>query len=379
MRSPLAARRGGFESAKAPAVYCHHWLDQMEDLGRFAQTIGLNHRPTSMTALIRQIPPFWSRWHPLEQPVPAHALRNALLTLGAGMLLMAGLTAVSTFWGPTRLWWMAVEGGSAWVAGLQASLLAAMATAVGALPVFLVQRIGKRQESAFLAFSAGVMLAATVFALLLPSLEASASVVGPGGASALLTGVGLALGMGLMLGIDRALPHEHAVLPPAAAGHTGARGIGHPAAQRAWLMVLALLIHNVPEGLAVGAAYAGPVEAGKVQGGAAVALAIGLQNMPEGLIVAMALRTLGLGGFKAWGVAALTGLAEPLGAVLGLLVLGSAPALHPIGLALAAGAMLFVISHEIIPETHRNGFETAASASLLAGFVFMIWLNEALA
>jgi ZIP family zinc transporter len=101
--------------------------------------------------------------------------------------------------------------------------------------------------------------------------------------------------------------------------------------------------------------------------------------MPEGLIVAMALRTLGLGAGKAWGVAALTGLAEPLGAMLGIAVLGSLPALYPLGLALAAGAMIFVVSHEIIPETHRNGFEGAASATLLAGFVFMIWLNEALA
>lgn len=108
-----------------------------------------------------------------------------------------------------------------------------------------------------------------------------------------------------------------------------------------------------------------------------MALAIGLQNMPEGLIVAMALRTLGLGAAKAWSVAALTGLAEPLGAMLGIVVLGSAPVFYPLGLALAAGAMMFVVSHEIIPETHRNGFESAASATLLAGFIFMIWLDAA--
>lgn len=332
-----------------------------------------------MTELIRQIHPAWAQRLPLERPVSAHALRQALLALGAGLLVMAGLAAGSTFWAPTRAWWMATEGGGSMVAGLQASLLAALATAVGALPVFLVQRISKRQESAFMAFAAGVMLAAAVFALLIPSLEAGSALVGSGGPGALLTGAGLALGMGLMLAIDRALPHEHAVLPPAAPGHTAAWRPARAAAQRAWLMVLALMIHNVPEGLAVGAAYAGPATAGAVHDGAAVALAIGLQNMPEGLIVAMALRSLGLGGFKAWGVAALTGLAEPLGALLGLWVLGSVPAFYPLGLALAAGAMLFVISHEIIPETHRNGFETAASAALLAGFIFMIWLNEALA
>lgn len=331
-----------------------------------------------MSTLIRQIQPVWAQWQQRELPLPSHALRNALLALAAGALAMAGVAAASTFWGPTRAWWMAAEGGSALVAGLQASLLAALATAVGALPVFAVQRIGKRQESAFMAFSAGVMLAAAVFALLLPSLEASKALAGNGGLGALLTGLGLALGMGLMLGIDRALPHEHAVLPPAAVGHTqGWVAASDPASQRAWLMVLALMIHNVPEGLAVGAAYAGPTDANTVHDGAAVALAIGLQNMPEGLIVAMALRTLGLSAFKAWGVAALTGLAEPLGALLGVAVLGSVPAFYPLGLALAAGAMIFVVSHEIIPETHRNGFEGAASATLLAGFIFMIWLNEA--
>lgn len=331
-----------------------------------------------MSTLIRQMEPVWARLQQWELPVPANALRHALLALVAGLLVMSGLAAGSTFWAPTRAWWMAVEGGSALVAGLQASLLAALATAVGALPVFVVQRLTKRQESAFLAFSAGVMLAAAVFALLPPSLQASEALVGGGGRGALLTGLGLALGMGLMLAIDRALPHEHAVLPPAAPGHTGVWASTAMAAQRAWLMVLALMIHNVPEGLAVGAAYAGPSQADTVRDGAAVALAIALQNMPEGLIVAMALRTLGLSLGTAWGVAALTGLAEPLGALLGLAVLSSVPALYPLGLALAAGAMIFVVSHEIIPETHRNGFEGAASATLLAGFIFMLWLDAAL-
>lgn len=290
-----------------------------------------------MPPLIRQIQPMWAQLQPWELPVPANALRHALLALAAGVLVMSGLAAGSTFWAPTRTWWMAIEGGSSLVAGLQASLLAALATAVGALPVFAVQRLTKRQESAFLAFSAGVMLAATVFALLLPSLQASKALIGGGGAGALLTGLGLALGMGLMLGIDRALPHEHAVLPPAAPGHASAWAPATGASQRTWLMVLALMIHNLPEGLAVGAAYAGPAQTDTVHAGATVALAIGL------------------------------------------LMLGSLPAFYPLGLALAAGAMLFVVSHEIIPETHRNGFEGAASATLLAGFVFMIWLNEVLA
>ncbi|MGV3726289.1 ZIP family metal transporter [Hydrogenophaga sp.] len=327
-----------------------------------------------MTELIRQVRPVWAQVQQMELPLPPHALRNALLALGTGLLLMAGLASLSTFWAPTRAWWDAAEHGSAMAAGVQASLLAAVATAVGALPVFLVQRVSKLQEAALLSFSAGVMLAAAIFALLLPSLSAGQALFDGGriGAAA-LSGVGLALGMALMLAVDRFTPHEHAVLPPAAAGHA----VVHTAntVHAAKLMVLAILIHNVPEGLAVGAAYAGPQDTAGAQAGASVALAIGLQNMPEGLIVAMALRTLGRSAAQAWAVAALTGLAEPLGAILGVAVLGSVPAFYPLGLALAAGAMLFVVSHEIIPETHRNGHETLATGTLLAGFVFMLLLD----
>ncbi len=328
-----------------------------------------------MTELIRQVRPMLQA---LELPVPPHALRHTLLALGAGLLVMAGLAALSTFWAPTRAWWDAADHGSAMAAGVQASMLAALATAVGALPVFVVQRVSKLQESALLAFSAGIMLAASIFALLLPSLEAGQQLTGERTGSAALTGLGLTLGMGLMLAIDRFTPHEHTVLPPAAQGHTGLRAGADTAGRTSRLMVLAILIHNVPEGLAVGAAYAGIGAGDAASAGASVALAIGLQNMPEGLIVAMALRAMGESAGRAWGVAALTGLAEPLGAILGLLVLGSVPAFYPLGLALAAGAMLFVISHEIIPETHRNGFESWASVTLLAGFVFMLLLDAAL-
>ena len=191
--------------------------------------------------------------------------------------------------------------------------MAALATAVGALPVFLVQRVGKRQESGLMAFSAGVMLAAAIFALLLPSLDAGrALLVNSASAqvgSAGLTAIGLLMCMGLMMDIDKGMPHEHAVLPPAASGHTAqwAAAGGSGEVQRAWLMVLALLIHNLPEGLAVGAAYSGAAvgvagDGSETAAGASVALAIGLQNMPEGLIVAMALRSLGKGAAFSWGL-----------------------------------------------------------------------------
>ena len=147
-----------------------------------------------MTELIRQVRPVWAQVQQMELPLPPHALRNALLALGTGLLLMAGLASLSTFWAPTRAWWDAAEHGSAMAAGVQASLLAAVATAVGALPVFLVQRVSKLQEAALLSFSAGVMLAAAIFALLLPSLSAGQALFDGGriGAAA-LSGVGLAL------------------------------------------------------------------------------------------------------------------------------------------------------------------------------------------
>ena len=177
---------------------------------------------------------------------------------------------------------------------------------------------------------------------------------------------GILLGAAVLWLIHHHAPHEHFIL--------GREGPRTERFRRIWLFIIAITLHNFPEGLAVGVGFGG----GDVGNRTALAIGIGLQNMPEGLIVAMALRTLGLGAAKAWGVAALTGLAEPLGALLGVLVLGSAPAFYPLGLALAAGAMIFVVSHEIIPETHRDGFEGAASATLLAGFVFMVWLDAVL-
>jgi ZIP family zinc transporter len=250
-----------------------------------------------MTELIQQLRPAIKQLG-LDSQVPPHALRNALLALGAGLLVMSGLAALSTFWAPTRAWWDAAGDGPSMAAGVQASLLAAVATAVGALPVFLIQRVSKLQEAALLSFAAGVMLAAAVFALLLPALDAGEILLGHRLGGALLSGAGLAMGMALMIGVDRLTPHEHAVLPPATQGHA-MRHAGS-SAQGAKLMVLAILIHNVPEGLAVGAAYAGVQDAASARAGASVALAIGLQNMPEGLIVAMALRTLGQSAARAW-------------------------------------------------------------------------------
>jgi ZIP family zinc transporter len=242
--------------------------------------------------------------------------------------------------------------------------VAAGATALGAAPALLLARASERAEDIVLGFAAGVMLAASVFSLLVPAMEAGETLLGGRVAAALLAAAALAAGTLLMVAIDRTLPHEHR--------HAGRHGVPARLA-RVWLLVVAILIHNFPEGMAIGAAFAG----GDRSTGVPVAAAIAIQNAPEGLVVALALRAIGYRPLPAVGIAAATGLVEPLGAVAASAVLSLAPVLHPFGLAAAAGAMLFVVSHEIIPETHRNGHALPATLGLLGGFVLMMVLDNA--
>lgn len=242
---------------------------------------------------------------------------------------------------------------------LAGGLMAAAATALGAVPVLVMRRISAGVQGALLGFGAGVMLAASVFSLLLPAFDNALA----GGASetgaALLVAGGLAIGAMLLLAMDRALPHTH-----------------QPGRERTvaavWLFVFAIAVHNIPEGLAIGVAAN---DAGTAN---AVATGISLQNVPEGLIVAIALVAAGYGRKLAFGVAVLSGLVEPLAALLGSLAVSVSAALLPWGLAAAAGAMLFVVSHEIIPESHRRGHETLATAGLMTGFITMMLLDTLL-
>src|SRR5690606_13075564 len=133
-------------------------------------------------------------------------------------------------------------------------------------------------------------------------------------------------------------------------------------------------LHNVPEGLAVGVGFGGD-DAGK---GVALAIGIGLQNVPEGTATALALLTIGYSRFTAFLVTSATGLVEPLAGIVGITAVSFASFLLPWGLAFAAGAMIFVISDEVIPETHRHGSETVGTAGLMLGFVVMMWLDVAL-
>jgi ZIP family zinc transporter len=240
------------------------------------------------------------------------------------------------------------------------------ATAVGALPALALRNLSLRAEGLMLGFAAGVMLAASAFSLILPSIDAGEALFGGRMPAALLAAAAIGAGAVVMVGIDRTLPHEHR--------HLGRHGANAQWA-RVWLLVLAILIHNFPEGMAIGVAFSGAEPAH----GIPIATAIAIQDLPEGLVVALALRAVDYSPAKAVLIAAATGLAEPVGAVLASAITGLTPVLYPFGLALAAGAMLFVVSHEIIPETHRKGHQLPATAGIMGGFAVMMVLDNAFA
>jgi ZIP family zinc transporter len=243
---------------------------------------------------------------------------------------------------------------------------AAAATALGTLPVLLSQQFSKRTYDCFLGFGAGVMLAATSFSLVVPALAASkAGGAGNWGAS-LTVGGGILLGAALLLVLSRTINTEGILAPEAGASAASLR--------RAWLFVWAVALHNLPEGLAIGVAYAG-IDLGKAN---SLATGISIQDVPEGLVVALALRTVGYGRLVSTGLGIASGLIEPVAAAAGVGLIAATSGLLPFALAAAAGAMLFVIVNEVGPESHENGNGTWASSALVVGFVLMTVLDTAL-
>jgi len=250
--------------------------------------------------------------------------------------------------------------------GVLASLAAGLMTGVGAVPVLMGREVRARWNDTMLGFAAGVMLSASFFSLILPGLEAADLHYGGVLAAALIVGAGIALGALAVAALNEALPHEHFVAGP--------EGADPGALARIWLFVIAITIHNFPEGLAVGVGFGG----GDVANGLSLATGIGLQNAPEGLAVAMALRAQGYRRFYAFAVATVTGLIEPVGGLLGAAAVSASALVLPWGLAFAAGAMIYIISHEIIPETHRRGHQNAATAGLVGGMILMMVLDVSL-
>jgi zinc transporter, ZIP family len=250
--------------------------------------------------------------------------------------------------------------------GALASLGAGIATGLGALPVLFITTVSRRVQDVLLGLAAGIMLAATVFALVLPGLEIAIFRTESPVGGTLQIGIGILLGAMLLWTLNRFVPHEHPV--------KGAEGPSPRAVRRIWLFVLAITLHNVPEGLAVGVA----VGSGEVANALSLTLGIFLQNLPEGFIIALALLPLGYSRLAAVLIALGTGAVETVGGLFGALAVTLSSALLPWALAAAAGAMLFVISHEVIPETHEHGQETPATFGIIAGFVLMMLLDAAL-
>ena len=297
-----------------------------------------------------------------EQPAHRHSTQSMRRWLGTAIVVAGAGVMVAQFILYARsseVTWNALIGGS----------VAALATALGTLPVMFSQRLSDRVQDTLLGFGAGVMLAASAFSLIIPGLNAAEEIGLFGGGSWAAGGVvatALLLGAGTLMLIDQLLPHEHFI--------KGREGQSAGKLRRTWLFVFAIILHNLPEGLAIGVGYAGndPV------GAYALATGIAIQDIPEGLVIAVALLTAGYGRLVSVGIGVVSGLVEPIGAVFGAGIVSHSAVLLPWGLGFAAGAMLFVISHEIIPESHRKGHEKFATTGLMIGFVLMMLLDTAL-
>lgn len=241
---------------------------------------------------------------------------------------------------------------------LLASTLAGLATGIGALPILFIKTISHKVRDTMLGFAAGVMVAASCFSLILPALEIG---------SIWETVGGIIAGVFVLTLVDTFIPHIHP-------GEMHANGEDFKVWRRALLMIIAITLHNIPEGLAVGVGY-GSEEIGI---GLVIAVAIAAQNAPEGLVVAAPLRERGIKPWKVLAIATATGLVEPIGALFGYAVVSVAAGLLPFALAFAAGAMLFVVSSELMPETHGHGYEKLATLSFIGGFILMMLLDHLL-
>jgi ZIP family zinc transporter len=245
-------------------------------------------------------------------------------------------------------------------------------TALGAGIVVFLQSVNRKLLDGMLGFAGGVMMAASYWSLLAPAIEFSEN---RGGTPWLPATVGLLAGVATIWGIDKSLPHLHPGLELDQA--EGPK----TAWQRSVLLVTAITLHNIPEGLAVGVAFGGVLsgeETSNLAAAAALAIGIGLQNFPEGIAVAMPLRGEGMSRLKSFWYGQLSAVVEPVAAVAGAaLVMWMAPLL-PYALAFAAGAMIYVVVEELIPESHQSGNVDLATISFVVGFTVMMVLDVAL-
>ncbi len=239
------------------------------------------------------------------------------------------------------------------------------ATVIGAIIGFCFKKISHKFSDIVLAFAAGIMLAAAVLGLIVPSIEYGREDMG--NYAILVTVLGIFLGAMLISLLDRLVPHLHKPEGDEPEAHNGNEKI-----DKVLLFVLAIAIHNLPEGIAAGVGFG--TEGNEAQA-FMIAIGIALQNIPEGMVIISPMLAAGLSPKKTFMYAALTGLVEVIGTFIGYFAVSVAEAILPFALAFAGGTMLYVISDEMIPETHEHGYQKAATYSLLAGFAVMLIMD----
>jgi len=237
-------------------------------------------------------------------------------------------------------------------------LLPGILTTLGSLPGLLGTKASTKYLDLGLGFSAGVMLVASFTSLLLPSIELGGFY---------RAAIGFIIGVLIIVLMDMFLPHEHWVK-----GYEGPEAL-RTRVRAVWLIVIAIIIHNLPEGMAVGSSTVLDLK-----GGVIMAIAIGTQDMPEGFAVAFPIAAIQKNVKKAFFISLFSGFSETLMAVVAALLAVKSIAILPYLLAFSAGAMIYVVSHEIVPETHRHGHEKYASLGLILGFLVMLWLDTTL-
>ncbi len=243
-------------------------------------------------------------------------------------------------------------------------------TAFGASFVFFFKTMNRVVLDGMLGFTGGVMVAASFWSLLAPAIEMSG---GDGFVKVIPAAVGFLLGAVFIFGLDKVLPHMHI-------NFKETEGIKSPW-QRTTLLVLAITLHNIPEGLAVGVLFGG-VAAGipeaSIAGAVTLAIGIGIQNFPEGIAVSMPLRRMGMSRWKSFMYGQSSALVEPIAAVIGAVAVTFFTPLLPYALAFAAGAMIFVVVEEVIPETQQDKNTDIATLGFIGGFIVMMVLDVAL-
>ena len=256
------------------------------------------------------------------------------------------------------------------IGAFYATIFTWLMTALGASLVFFVKNLNRMILDGLLGFTGGVMVAASFWSLLAPGIEMSP---GEGFVKVLPTSIGFALGALFIFLLDKILPHIHI-------NFKETEGLKTPW-HKTTLLVLAITLHNIPEGLAVGVLFGGvaaEIPEASIAGAVALALGIGIQNFPEGIAVSMPLRRQGVSRLKSFWYGQLSAIVEPIAAIIGAVAVTFFTPILPYALAFAAGAMIFVVVEEVIPETQLDKYTDVATLGFIAGFIVMMTLDVGL-